>query len=63
MRLNISFMEAVNGVKKDIKVTYDAPCTHCNGSGAKILMMSKRVHAVVDVELFNSSKVHHLGHL
>ena len=35
MRLNISFMEAVNGVKKDIKVTYDAPCTHCNGSGAK----------------------------
>lgn len=24
-------MEAVNGVKKDIKVTYDAPCTHCNG--------------------------------
>ena len=35
MRLNIDFMEAVNGVKKDIKVTYDAACGHCNGTGAK----------------------------
>lgn len=35
MRVNIGFMEAVNGVKKDIKVTYDAPCSHCHGTGAK----------------------------
>ena len=35
MRLDIDFMEAINGVKKDIKVTYDAPCSHCNGTGAK----------------------------
>ena len=35
MGLNIEFMEAVHGVKKDIKVTYDAPCSHCNGTGAK----------------------------
>lgn len=35
MRLDIDFMEAINGVKKDIKINYDAPCSHCNGSGAK----------------------------
>ncbi|MDD8048212.1 MAG: molecular chaperone DnaJ [Thomasclavelia sp.] len=35
MRLNINFMEAVNGTKKDIQVTYDAPCSHCHGTGAK----------------------------
>lgn len=35
MRINIDFMDAVNGCKKDIQVNYDAPCTHCNGTGAK----------------------------
>lgn len=35
MRIDIDFMEAVKGVKKDIKINYDAPCSHCNGSGAK----------------------------
>lgn len=35
MRLDIDFMDAIKGVKKDIKVTYDAPCHHCNGTGAK----------------------------
>lgn len=35
MRLNISFMEAIKGCKKEIKVTYDAQCSHCHGSGAK----------------------------
>ena len=35
MRLEISFMDAINGVKRDIKITYDATCDHCNGSGAK----------------------------
>ena len=28
-------MDAINGIKKDIKVTYDAECSHCHGSGAK----------------------------
>ena len=35
MRLEIDFMDAINGIKKDIKVTYDAECSHCHGSGAK----------------------------
>lgn len=35
MRLDISFMEAINGVKKDVKINYDAVCNHCHGSGAK----------------------------
>lgn len=35
MHLEIDFMEAIKGVKKDIKINYDAPCSHCNGSGAK----------------------------
>ena len=35
MRLEIDFMDAINGVKKDIKVTYDAECPHCHGSGDK----------------------------
>lgn len=35
VRLEIDFMEAINGVKKDIKITYDAPCEKCNGTGAK----------------------------
>ncbi len=35
MRLTIDFMEAINGVKKDIKVTYDEQCSHCHGSGGE----------------------------
>ena len=35
MHLEINFMDAINGVKKDIKINYDAPCSHCNGTGAK----------------------------
>ncbi|MFV0395953.1 MAG: molecular chaperone DnaJ [Coprobacillaceae bacterium] len=35
MRLDISFMDAINGVKKDTKINYDATCSRCNGSGAK----------------------------
>lgn len=35
MHLNVDFMEAIKGVKKEIKVTYDAQCPHCHGSGAK----------------------------
>lgn len=34
MRHRISFMDAVNGVKINIPVTYDEPCDHCHGSGA-----------------------------
>ncbi len=33
--LEINFMEAINGVKKDVKINYDAVCNTCNGSGAK----------------------------
>ena len=35
MRLTIDFMEAIKGVKKDIKVTYDEQCSHCHGTGAE----------------------------
>ena len=35
VQIEIDFMDAINGVKKDIKVTYDAECPHCHGSGAK----------------------------
>lgn len=35
VQLEIEFMEAINGVKKDIKISYDAPCEKCNGTGAK----------------------------
>lgn len=35
MRLTIEFMEAIKGVKKDIKVTYDEQCSHCHGTGAQ----------------------------
>lgn len=35
MEITITFMEAINGVKKDVKITYDAPCSTCNGTGAK----------------------------
>ena len=35
MRLNISFMDAINGKKVDISVNYDELCPDCQGSGAK----------------------------
>ena len=35
MHLEIAFMDAINGVKKDIKISYDAPCSKCSGTGAK----------------------------
>lgn len=35
MRMDITFMNAINGVKKDIKINYDKTCDHCHGSGAK----------------------------
>ena len=34
-RIRISFMDAVNGTKVQIPVTYDEPCSHCGGSGAE----------------------------
>ena len=52
MRLEIDFMDAINGVKKDIKVTYDAECPHCHGSGAKHQTMYKHVRIVMVQELF-----------
>ena len=35
MRLNISFMDAINGKKTDISLNYDDVCPDCHGSGAK----------------------------
>lgn len=35
MRLNISFMEAINGTKKDITLNFDEICPDCGGTGAK----------------------------
>ena len=35
MRIRIGFMDAVNGKKVKIPVTYDEPCEHCHGSGAQ----------------------------
>lgn len=34
-RIRIAFMDAVNGTKVSIPVTYDEPCEHCHGSGAE----------------------------
>ena len=34
-RIRISFMDAVNGTKVNIPVSYDEPCEHCHGSGAE----------------------------
>ncbi len=34
-RIKISFMDAVNGRKVTIPVTYDEPCEHCHGTGAE----------------------------
>ena len=35
MRVKISFMDAINGRKIKVNVTYDQPCASCRGSGAK----------------------------
>ncbi|MCR5348834.1 MAG: molecular chaperone DnaJ [Bacilli bacterium] len=34
-RIRISFMDAVNGTKVSIPITYDEPCPHCHGTGAE----------------------------
>lgn len=34
-RVKISFMDAVNGRKITIPITYDEPCEHCHGTGAE----------------------------
>ncbi len=34
-RIRISFMDAINGTKVSLPITYDEPCSHCNGSGAE----------------------------
>lgn len=34
-RVKVSFMDAVNGKKITIPVTYDEPCSHCHGTGAE----------------------------
>lgn len=34
-RIRIAFMDAVNGTKVSIPITYDEPCSHCGGSGAE----------------------------
>ncbi len=34
-RIRISFMDAVNGKKVVIPVSYDEPCEHCHGTGAE----------------------------
>lgn len=35
MGVRISFMDAINGKKIKVNVTYDQPCSSCNGTGAK----------------------------
>lgn len=35
MRLNISFMEAINGCKKEITINHDETCPDCKGTGAR----------------------------
>lgn len=35
MQLEISFMEAINGIKKDVRISFDETCSSCNGTGAK----------------------------
>jgi len=34
VQIEIDFMDAVNGLKKDIQINFDEPCIQCNGSGA-----------------------------
>ncbi|MBQ4255551.1 MAG: molecular chaperone DnaJ [Bacilli bacterium] len=35
MRVKIGFMDAVNGKKVTLNITYDEPCSHCHGTGAE----------------------------
>ena len=35
MQIRITFMDAINGKTIIVPVTYDEPCSHCNGSGAE----------------------------
>ena len=35
VHLEIDFLDAINGITKDIKINYDESCPHCNGSGAE----------------------------
>lgn len=35
MRLSVDFMDTINGKDISIPYTYDAPCSSCNGTGAK----------------------------
>lgn len=35
MQIRISFMDAINGKRVEIPVTFDEPCSHCNGTGAQ----------------------------
>lgn len=35
MRVNISFMDAINGKKQDITLNYDETCPDCKGTGAR----------------------------
>lgn len=35
MQIRITFMDAINGKTIVVPVTYDEPCSHCNGSGAE----------------------------
>jgi molecular chaperone DnaJ len=34
-RIRISFMDAINGTKVSVPLTYDEPCPHCHGTGAE----------------------------
>lgn len=34
-QITIDFMESITGCTKEIRVNYDEPCSHCNGTGAK----------------------------
>ncbi len=34
-RVRISFMDAINGTKITVPITYDEPCAHCHGTGAE----------------------------
>lgn len=35
MRMNISFMDSINGKTESISVNVDEPCPHCHGTGAE----------------------------
>lgn len=35
MQVEIDFMDAIKGKTMDLKINYDEPCLHCNGTGAE----------------------------